>query len=247
MKRSEKTILCWFILSILLFSCSKKPPKQVANDFLRWEDLQLSEKEFVAEMYRLGIAIAYWQCKIAEWNCFFTKKELTNKQEEYFQILTQLHSICFDRIRMSERLANTAQLHWIDSFKLYFQQHTIQRWIEQPILASGEHFISDSTFFPRIEIVWGKSVLFYPFRETRPIPLWEYNPTTRCDSLWYSVAIVKEPTEIRSPMARLLESRWEFPKDTGYPQRIRWEKMVLTEFDHPLYQLGGIVKQTNKK
>lgn len=244
MIRTVKILLISFLIALSLQSCKSQSNK---TNFASWDALSLSQKEYVAEVYRLGIAIAYWQCKIAELNCQIEKNGRDNPHSEMLQTIQRIHTICLDRIRLSQRLANQQQLNWLDQLMVFMEQHTLEhnRNYTTPIV--GNNFTTVSSMYPRIEIDWNKSVILYPF-ENSFLPLWKFNPTYPCDSLWYAFpSSLEEPLEIRSPMAKLIQSHWTVPKDGGYQQRVRWEKMVLTEFDHPSYQLGGIQKQKSGK
>lgn len=214
-----------------------------------WITLTNTQKAYYAEVYRIGIGIAYWQCQTEELkrqsplHTEVTLDEVNKKRD----LSSKLSLIIQDRIRLAQSSANNEQNQWLIELNRLIKDSTSKLYssYEQFDLLVHSKF---NSVYPRVEFIPNQKVILRIHSTESPIELWnvKYSKPNRVDSLWYYHRTVKEPHEIRNPMAKLLQSILKFPVDTGLQQAVRWEKMVLTGFDHPNWQLGNLQKKTRR-
>ncbi len=218
-----------------------------------WKTLSLTQRENIAELYRVGIAIGAWQELQHELTSQTTSAASQDSVEVAWRKMIDYRRIASDRAHLAMRLADSDQLKWLRPF--------LSQYLESPLppimkVDSLRNWVTLTSTLPKpyhstlayIELFPDSLVRLIVTNADTSIVFWRNskNPVHHGSGMTPDRPQA-EPREERSPMNKLLRSSWLLPTDAGAKQYERWKQMVDSEFDNPNWQLGGIPRVPNEK
>jgi len=254
-----KRLIIFGIAAVVLIAtgCGKaKPGAAFCSQPTWWCNLSLSQREYVAELYRVCITAAVWQNEFSRTlRSAFRTDSLSPLPDSTRIRVFELRRVAADRARLAMRLTDVEQAKWLQRFLSLFLESgppvgsasALLKWCDSlagiPLEAvpGGGYII----------LVPGRLVALHPAPAAPQITFWEEfaapNATVNDHTGGFVDSVLPEPKEERTPMGRLEHAYWLAPlRMTPEQQHRRWYAMVATEFDDPRWRLGWFSTDSNR-